>query len=116
MTTIDITSAEKIFELLDSHLGFFKRSKDVEFLKEGEKQFYLDKKKEVLDFLHDKDNTEKSFWFQGFNISSASLRVNTTEGVHGTNDSAKPTKEENACIEKVNQELKKFTSAMEFSS
>lgn len=111
MTAVVTSNAQRIFNVIDDELGFFKRSSETPFSKPQEEAFYEKKKQEMIDYLEDKDNLNSAFWFQGYGImSGAELRVNTTEGVHLVPTASHPSKEEVQRLYKVNETLKSLSS------
>lgn len=113
MTAVATSSAEKIFNVLDTELGFFKRSREQAFSKKGEEDFYNEKREELINFLNNHDHDNVSFWFQGYNVTSASLSIDTTSGIHVHLEGDHHSKEEVDRVSNVNKILKQYNPALE---
>lgn len=82
MTAMTRSEAERLYTILDAHIGVFRQ----EEMPERAKSFYDEKREEFLETFT--QGIPESYWFQGIACNSVSLMFDSIEGFHLVSDNA----------------------------
>ncbi len=99
--TISEKQAQRLYSILDEHVGVF-RASAVEELSSGAKRFYHEKHLDFVELFT--SSIPATYWFQGFACSSVTLVHSEVEGFQLTMDKA--SRQDQQVLDAVNAALR----------